>query len=898
MTTKAQFRMVSNGTPSWTTVDDSTYTASVNFSADLTGYSYLATGIQVGDRMFDALGKTYTVDSIANATFSAADLWVVEYGTTDAAPSSQVLVYSPTALITNQVPEVPFGSTGATAQLQAAITTNNAKFGDGAGGTSLIDSLPVASVTIDAAGNQFTIDTAQIIRLRSTNGTTVTSELLIPAFTTLPASLTQIQGPDTAQFNAKANTGIELYSTQPIGIDAAEMAFQRATGLISATDLTINAISGITIAADRYSNQGPEDFNDDFSAGTSPWTGGAVYDATNQDLGIMRDSGEVSRNFTASTTGLYVIELTMGKEGTVTVRAGTENASSFYGRAGETVEYLASLTAGSNNVHLSANFIGASDTVRISQARAFPIDALQASVTLGTADFYDSGNNFTLGDGFIDGNDNFVIGRRALQKVTTGQGNFAMGQGALANLTTGQFNVAIGALASHKLTSASEYVAIGYQASYHNQSQDEGVAIGYQALFGVPGMTGNDNVAIGSRALYAVTTGDDNVAVGFEAGRDLTTGRRNVLIGLDAGEAITGGDDNVLIGQFAGPNIGEGSGNVVVGSGSLSASSPTDIDNNTVVGYSSLSNAQGRRNVAIGAFVGGFNYRIGDDNLLIGYQAGVFDLDTNFNLILIGTRTELLPNAGKDSMMNIGNLLYGINNAAGDTPHPNAKVGILNNDPTYDVDASGTFRAIDPTNNTAITLDPARIQLDGINGTSITANLDLNPGTETRIEYHSGVTNYGAITIKNDYRHYVQGNQGAGAYEYILAGEAPNSATDSLARAMVWGIAGEATFNLVNDHTFRTVSATGNILPQDDILEVSTTSDTLYLPPPSVGLIGKRYYIYNGGGHGASDTTFIRVRDNTSTIELAAEELMIGTWTSRHFVTNGSQWVILSANDK
>lgn len=123
----AQFRMV--GVGSWSTVDDSTYTATVNFEADLTGNSYLATQIINGYRVFTGTEQLYTISNVANATFSSAELTVIEYQGDHGAPIGQVMVFNPDGRET--LPQVPFGSTGSTAQIQAAIDTYNARLESG-----------------------------------------------------------------------------------------------------------------------------------------------------------------------------------------------------------------------------------------------------------------------------------------------------------------------------------------------------------------------------------------------------------------------------------------------------------------------------------------------------------------------------------------------------------------------------------------------------------------------------------------------------------------------------------------------------------------------------------------------------------------------------------------------
>lgn len=124
--TDDQWRMIgsidNNG---WTVVDDSTYTGNVNFQSDLTGKSFLASGIQAGYRVFTQTSQMYRIDVVTSTTFSSAQITIIEYGADRGTPIGQVTAFDPQGRET--VPAIPFGSTGSTAALQAAVVTWNAK---------------------------------------------------------------------------------------------------------------------------------------------------------------------------------------------------------------------------------------------------------------------------------------------------------------------------------------------------------------------------------------------------------------------------------------------------------------------------------------------------------------------------------------------------------------------------------------------------------------------------------------------------------------------------------------------------------------------------------------------------------------------------------------------------
>ena len=75
--------------------------------------------------------------------------------------------------------------------------------------------------------------------------------------------------------------------------------------------------------------------------------------------------------------------------------------------------------------------------------------------------------------------------------------------------------------------------------------------------------TGDNNMAMGAAALFALTSGSDNIAIGEHAmyaggGVGITTGSRNIGIGTDTGSAYTSSEtDNILIGYGVTGTLGE-----------------------------------------------------------------------------------------------------------------------------------------------------------------------------------------------------------------------------------------------------------------------------------------------------------------------------------------------------
>lgn len=151
---QAQFRLAVNGSPSWSSLGGGLYQATVTFHADLTGNSYAVAGIVDTMRLFTGRGQVFEVDSVWGKTFSQATLRVEYLEGVSSAPVGQSMVYNPNGSVF--IPDVPFGSTGATAQLNQAVVTYNAtKAGTG--------SPPFDSTDISAGGLGITDASAALV---------------------------------------------------------------------------------------------------------------------------------------------------------------------------------------------------------------------------------------------------------------------------------------------------------------------------------------------------------------------------------------------------------------------------------------------------------------------------------------------------------------------------------------------------------------------------------------------------------------------------------------------------------------------------------------------------------------------------------------------------------------
>lgn len=224
-----------------------------------------------------------------------------------------------------------------------------------------------------------------------------------------------------------------------------------------------------------------------------------------------------------------------------------------------------------------------------------------------------------------------IVGSGTLA-VNKGADNVAIGNEALASNTTGKRNTAIGAEALATVTIADESVAVGYKA----------------LLTFKEGTTGTEgfNVAVGSRALTALTKGQGNVAVGYIAGDALTTGDENVVIGCEALNKQTTVNATVAIGFRALNDNTTGEANTVVGYQAAAAN--TTGHHNVVLGHEALlSNLEGFQNIAIGA--GALGKCTDNDNLAIGGVA-LKELTTGTHNIAIGQNAIEKIKAGNNNV--------------------------------------------------------------------------------------------------------------------------------------------------------------------------------------------------------------------------------------------------------
>jgi hypothetical protein len=301
-------------------------------------------------------------------------------------------------------------------------------------------------------------------------------------------------------------------------------------------------------------------------------------------------------------------------------------------------------------------------------------------------------NNVYIGAGAGQGvegqshSNNVGIGSGALTAITTASNIVAIGQNSLTALTSGGNNLAIGYQSGFKLTTGSSNVFIGYQAGYNGVDAQTNTVIGVNAL--INNVSGYGSVAIGYNAAHNFT-GNYIIAIGNDAGYR-ATGANNILIGYRAWYGLTTGVSNTVVGYAAGHNCGTGAsnnciygittgyvltGNNNVGIGYACLRFGTSMADSVAVGFqSNYYNVTGDKTVAIGyKALFGASAQSHNNNVALGYQAG-WAVTTGSNNVLLGHM------AGEDLTSGSGNVVIGYMCAEGQLTTGNNQLWIHNSD--------------------------------------------------------------------------------------------------------------------------------------------------------------------------------------------------------------------------
>ena len=148
------------------------------------------------------------------------------------------------------------------------------------------------------------------------------------------------------------------------------------------------------------------------------------------------------------------------------------------------------------------------------------------------------------------------------------------------------------------------------------------------------GATGDQNTAIGSIALDALTSGGNNFACGQQSLTTLTSGSFNTALGSSSGRIINTTSENTMIGYASGDNA-TGSENVLVGSLTMAGASTTGTKNTIIGTRSGYLKSGGNNNIFIG-FKSGYRQTNLSDQLIIDNQIRATAATELTNSILYG----------------------------------------------------------------------------------------------------------------------------------------------------------------------------------------------------------------------------------------------------------------------
>jgi hypothetical protein len=355
--------------------------------------------------------------------------------------------------------------------------------------------------------------------------------------------------------------------------------------------------------------------------------------------------------------------------------------------------------------------------------------------------------NLDMGTNDIINCANITLSQQAVFNIAKGTDTMIAGTAnAGALLTSSADTVIIGDDSGTKITTAGNATFIGADSG-KNLTGVSNTCIGFDCGTGVSGSsTGIQNTFTGVSSGNNLTTGAVNVGVGFASNKS-TTGDYNSCLGGLSGSAINGGDDNTLIGYSAGFSINGTSDNTCVGSSAnVSGSSSNSIaigkgasissSNACVIGNTSLTSinpmntntncvlggAQAFKSINLtdqavfdvsditGNMVArtGTHQTIGDNSLIIGYEAGT----------VVGSATHSNTLLGKSA----GQYLNGANNTC-----IGLSSGKGNIDGTSSLGASNTMVGV----NAGLNIELARQNVClGLNSGSLLVGLSVGKGSD------------------------------------------------------------------------------------------------------------------------------------------------------------------------
>lgn len=527
------------------TVTGSTVKAALNTlsAASTAVFPFTASGLAEQDLVsYDAGAATWRNRTIANALKGA--------GTTSLAiGASAVAAGTSDIVIGNSA-----GNSANTGQNNIAI------------GTDTLDSATVAVSDMIAIGNlaltgALTASANRSIAIGRSALATLTTGSLNTAVGSFSQAVMQ-----TGSFNVSVGSGALQTSTNAsnivaIGADALNgLLTSAASGSVGVGVAALySATTGINTGVGYYNQLAITTGTQNTTVGYNVMSHASTAVATSNMVGVGHSA--LAGALTAAANGAVAI----GVSALTALTSGANNLGVGY-------QSLKTITTGTNNTAIGYGTL-------INAA----VD-LNHSTAVG-ANAMGSGAAANLITGIVDC-DSTAIGSRALFS-TQGYRNTAIGRDAASSLTTGSLNFFGGNFSGAALTAAIQGVWLGAYCGYQTSNNvDSVVAIGYNAVSSATlAATASGLVAVGHRAMEALTSGAKNSSLGFQSGIAITTGSRNTLLGY-AATSTAGSDDNTFLGDEVG-STSVGSRNTAVGSQAFNSASAAVTDT-VSVGYNAL----------------------------------------------------------------------------------------------------------------------------------------------------------------------------------------------------------------------------------------------------------------------------------------------------------------------
>tara|TARA_B100000212_G_scaffold139931_2_gene105411 strand:- start:2192 stop:4648 length:2457 start_codon:yes stop_codon:yes gene_type:complete len=326
-----------------------------------------------------------------------------------------------------------------------------------------------------------------------------------------------------------------------------------------------------------------------------------------------------------------------------------------------------------------ATFSGIITASNFAKADGSSLGGVLSDVQFNTVGGTDVATNRT-----VNSVNNTLFGYQAGKSIFNSDSNVAIGHRALKDLSSGgNYNVAVGEGSGHQSLNAS-YCAFVGNYSGSNCQGEWNVALGYQTLSGgSTQVTGDNNVALGGRALYNVSSGANNIGIGYGVGYgnngdvQLITGSNNILIGFEAAPSNTNVSNEITLGNtgittFRMPGIGvtftnNGTGAQFDGAYNFARTDNSDFiqganaqarpadgngwNDNLILGrFAGEKLAAGSSNCLVG-FRAGKEMTNGSSNTFVGYYAGIDHFGTRTGNTCIGTRAGYYSGQGDHNII-------------------------------------------------------------------------------------------------------------------------------------------------------------------------------------------------------------------------------------------------------